>query len=384
MLAESIDMSSDRPATRLATRLAFLVAGFGVACWAPLVPFAKARLGVNDGVLGVLLLCVGLGSVIAMPITGPLSARYGSRPIIVAGGIALAAVLPLLSVANTAPALGLALFAFGGALGSLDVAMNVHAIEVERAAARPLMSGFHALFSVGGAAGSSFMTFLLSMRIGTLASTLLCAIPMLAAILFASPRLLRAAPAAERLRFVMPRGVVPLLALLAAITFLAEGALLDWSALLISDKGLVAAARGGLGYVLFSIAMTAGRFGGDAIATRIGDRPTMFWGGLLAVAGFVVLLAAPAAGVAMTGFLLIGLGASNIVPVLFRRAGAQRAMPSALAVTVITITGYGGHLVGPAGMGFVARNAGLDSAFWMLAGLLCLVPLCARVVTASR
>lgn len=342
-------MSSDRPATRLATRLAFLVAGFGVACWAPLVPFAKARLGVDDAVLGALLLCVGLGSVIAMLITGPLGTRYGSRPIIVAGGVALAAILPLLSVANTTPALGFALLAFGAALGSLDVAMNVHAIEVEHAAARPLMSGFHALFSVGGIAGSSVMTFLLSMRVGAFASTLLCSAPML-----------------------------------AAITFLAEGALLDWSALLITDKGLVAAAQGGLGYLLFSIAMTAGRLGGDAIAARVGDRSTMFWGGLLAVAGFVMLLAAPIAGVAMAGFLLIGLGASNIVPVLFRRAGAQQAMPSALAVTLITITGYAGHLAGPAGMGFVARSVGLESAFWMLAALLGIVPLCARVVTANR
>lgn len=172
--------------------------------------------------------------------------------------------------------------------------------------------------------------------------------------------------------------------MLAAITFLAEGALLDWSALLITDKGLVAAAQGGLGYLLFSIAMTAGRLGGDAIAARVGDRSTMFWGGLLAVAGFVMLLAAPIAGVAMAGFLLIGLGASNIVPVLFRRAGAQQAMPSALAVTLITITGYAGHLAGPAGMGFVARSVGLESAFWMLAALLGIVPLCARVVTANR
>ncbi|KVK84353.1 MFS transporter [Burkholderia sp. MSMB1498] len=377
-------MSADRPATRLATRLAFLAAGFGLACWAPLVPFAKQRLGVNDGALGALLLCVGLGSVASMLLTGPFSTRYGSKPIIVAGGVALAAILPLLTVASGPITLGVALFAFGAALGSLDVAMNVHAVEVERAAARPLMSGFHALFSVGGAAGSSVMTFLLSMRIGTFASTLLCAMPMLAAILFASPRLLQGAQAGERPRFVMPRGVVPLLALLAAITFLAEGALLDWSALLITDKGLVVAAQGGLGYVLFSIAMTAGRFGGDAIATRIGDRPTMFWGGLLAVAGFVILLTAPIAGVAMAGFAFIGLGASNIVPVLFRRAGAQRAMPSALAVTVITITGYGGHLVGPAGMGFVARSVGLESAFWMLAVLLCLVPCCARLVTGKR
>jgi MFS family permease len=98
---------SDLPAARLATRLAFLVAGFGVACWAPLVPFAKQRLGVDDAVLGMLLLCIGLGSVIAMVITGALSARYGSKPIIVAGGIGLAVTLPLLAVAGTPLTLGI-------------------------------------------------------------------------------------------------------------------------------------------------------------------------------------------------------------------------------------------------------------------------------------
>lgn len=374
----------DTPATRLATRLAFLVAGFGVACWAPLVPFAKQRLGVDEGVLGLLLLCLGLGSVIAMTLTGALSARYGSKPIIVAGGIGLAVFLPLLTVAGTPLTLGLTLLAFGASLGSLDVAMNVHAVEVERAAGRPLMSGFHGLFSVGGFAGSGLMTLLLSLHIGTQASTVLCAVLMLVAMAIAQPRLLERVQRNGGPLFVAPRGIVLLLASLTAITFLVEGALLDWSALLVTEKGLMLASRGGLGYLLFSIAMTAGRLGGDAITARFGDRSTMLWGGVLATAGFATLLTAPMAWIAMTGFLLIGLGASNIVPVLFRRAGSQRAMPSALAVAAITTTGYAGNLVGPAGVGFVAKAVGLPCAFWLLAGLFCLVPCCAHVVTAKR
>ena len=114
-------LTADRPDTRLATRLAFLVAGFGVACWAPLVPFAKERLQVDDGVLGLLLLCLGVGSIAAMLLTGVLSARYGSRPIILAGGFGLVALLPLLAVAGSPVLLGLTLLAFGAALGSLDV-----------------------------------------------------------------------------------------------------------------------------------------------------------------------------------------------------------------------------------------------------------------------
>ncbi|MET4767629.1 hypothetical protein ABH970_008001 [Bradyrhizobium ottawaense] len=251
--------SADRPATRLATRLAFLVAGFGISCWAPLVPFAKTRLGVDDGVLGLLLLSLGIGSVIAMLVTGIVSARYGSRPIIIASGFGLALVLPLLAIAASPATLALALFAFGAALGSIDVAMNIHAVEVERAAHRPLMSGFHALFSIGGFAGSALMTALLSLQFGTLACTLVCSALMLLAMALTSPRLLRSVQVQEGPLFVLPHGSVLLLALLGAITFLVEGAMLDWGALLVIGAGLVTEAQGGAGYIVFSIAMTAGR-----------------------------------------------------------------------------------------------------------------------------
>src|ERR1700754_5002017 len=120
-------MISDQPAARFATRLAFLVAGFGVSCWAPLVPFAKDRVGANDGLLGMLLLCLGLGSVIAMVFTGAISARYGSKPVIAAGGIGLAIILPSLTVVSTPLTLAIALLAFGACLGSLDVARDIPA-----------------------------------------------------------------------------------------------------------------------------------------------------------------------------------------------------------------------------------------------------------------
>ena len=377
---------ADSPATRLATRLAFWVAGFGVACWAPLVPFAKQRLQVDDGTLGLLLLCLGVGSVVAMLRTGPLCARYGCRPVVLAGGAGLVLLLPLLALVGTPWLLGVVLFGFGGALGSLDVAANVHAVEVERDAGRPLMSGFHALFSVGGFAGSALMTFLISLSVSPLAGTLVCSVLMAVAMVFAQPRLLAGGPAqpapGDAAALVLPRGPVLLLSVLAAVTFLVEGALLDWSALLLIDTGLAPAAQAGIGYALFSVAMTAGRFGGDAITARFGDRTVMAMGGLVAIAGFAVLLLARRIEPAMVGFVLIGLGASNVVPVLFRKAGSQREMPAALAVSAITTTGYAGYLMGPAVVGFVSKLAGLPAAFWMLAGLMCLVPVCARRATA--
>jgi predicted MFS family arabinose efflux permease len=374
-------MSADRPATRLATRLAFFVAGFGIACWAPLVPFAKARLQIDDAMLGLLLLCIGGGSVAAMLATGPLTARFGSRPVIVASGFLLAVTLPFLAIAETPLALGAVLLVFGGALGSLDVAVNVHAVEVERASGVPLMSGFHALFSIGGFAGAGLMTLFLSLEVDTLAATLICAALMLAAMLAARPCLLATRGAEDGPLFVRPQGIVLLLSILAMVTFLAEGAMLDWSALLITQGGLVDVKQGGVGYILFAIAMTAGRLLGDRLVARIGDYRTLLGGGVVAVLGFVVLLAVPLAPVALGGFVLIGLGASNLVPVLFRRAGSQSNMPPALAIGALTTLGYAGILVGPAGIGVVAKAVGLPAAFWILAALLLLVPLTARRVT---
>lgn len=374
-------MTHSSSGARLATRLAFLVSGFGLACWAPLVPLATERLAIGDGLLGLLLLCLGLGSVGAMQIAGPLTSKFGARPAILIGGIGQATLLPLLSLAPTLPTMATALLVFGAFLGVIEVGMNVHAVEVERQAGRPLMSGFHGLFSVGGFVGSTLLTAVLSVKISPVAGTVAASVLMIGALVLAAPRFIATSRADEAPLFVMPRGVVVLLAALAAITFLTEGAMLDWGALLLSGKGLLPVAQAGLGYSVFAVAMTAGRLTGDAIVARLGDRRTMLWGGIMSIGGYVVMLLAPVAPLALFGFLLIGLGASNIVPVIFRQAGAQTVMPAGLAIASVTTVGYAGIFAGPAGIGFIAQSIGLPAAFWLLIGLLCLVPLCANAAT---
>lgn len=368
-------------AARLATRIAFFVAGFGLACWAPLVPLVRDRLHLDEGTLGLLLLCLGIGSVTAMAFTGALSARFGCKPVILFSGAALTLLLPLLAVVHSQLQLAVTLAAFGAALGALDVAMNLHAVEVERAAQRPMMSGFHALFSVGGFAGASMMTLLLSLKLSASNSTLIAATLMTLAMVILWPRLAHTGAGAPGPMFAVPRGIVLVLALLAGIMFLVEGAILDWGALLVTDAGLVATTQAGLAYIVFSIAMLTGRFSGDYITARLGDRTVLLWGGVLAIAGMALVLSAQSAFFAMTGFALVGAGASNIVPVLFRLAGSQKAMPSALAVAAISTVGYAGVLVGPAGIGFVAHHLGLAMSFALLAALMCFVPLSARAIT---
>jgi MFS family permease len=370
-----------RPAA-LATRLSFFAAGFVMAAWAPLIPFAKARVEANDAQLGLLLLCLGIGSIIAMPVTGYISARRGARGMVLAGGVGLVALLPVLMLSETLMALGAALFVFGAALGTIDVAMNVHGAEVERMGARPMMSGFHAMWSVGGIAGAGGITGLLTLGLPPLGAALVAAGIAAVALVVAAPRLLRAR-GGELPRFALPRGIVLLLAFLTAAVFLIEGAILDWGALLTVERELLETARAGLGFMLFSIAMAGARLLGDRLVAMIGPFATLVGGGIVVACGIALMLLAPVVSLALAGFFLVGLGAANLVPVLFSAAGRQTIMPPGLAIAAVTTTGYAGILLGPALIGFVSQATSLVVAFWGLAVLILVFPLCARRVART-
>ncbi|WP_342078547.1 MFS transporter [Yoonia sp. SS1-5] len=367
---------------RLATRLAFFAAGFAIACCAPLFPFIKANVGADEVQFGLLLLCLGLGSIIAMPATGVIAARHGARPMIVLGGFGLVAFLPVLAIAPTPAMLGVGLFFFGASLGTIDVAMNVHGAEIEGIEKRPLMSNFHAQFSIGGFFGAGLMTVLLSAGVSFTAAAAVGAVISLCAIVVMRPRLLSVS-GREPEPFALPRGTVLLLAVLAGVTFLVEGAVLDWGALLVIELDLRPAESAGVGYILFSVAMVAARLTGDRIVSLLGEWTVLVAGGIAAMLGFAMILTAPWPGLALGGFVLIGLGAANLVPIVFSAAGRQKIMPAGLAVASVTTTGYAGILMGPAIIGFVAQGASLPTAFWLLAALMAAIPLTARYVARA-
>ncbi|MDG4647860.1 MFS transporter [Roseibacterium sp. SDUM158017] len=381
-MTASVPAASVQAPAAFATRLSFFAAGFVMAAWASLIPFAKAQVGANDAQLGVLLLCLGIGSIVAMPVTGYVSARRGARGMVLLGGFGLVALLPVLLLAPSALTLGIALFLFGGALGTIDVSMNVHASEVERLADRPLMSGFHAMWSVGGIAGAGGMAGLLTLGLPPLAAAFAAASLAALAMTLATPRLLRAR-ADEVPTFAPPRGIVLLLAGLTAAVFLIEGAILDWGALLSVERGLLETARAGLGFMLFSVAMAAGRLLGDRIVALIGPFATLFGGGIVVAFGIALMLLSAAAAPALAGFFLVGLGAANLVPVLFSAAGRQKVMAPGLAIAAVTSTGYAGILLGPALIGFASQVTSLSAAFWGLAALVLVFPATARVVART-
>ncbi|MDB5372870.1 MAG: transporter [Belnapia sp.] len=357
-------------AAQRATRIGFFIAGFAMAAWAPLVPFAKARLGASDGVLGLLLLGLGLGSILAMPLAGAAAARFGCRSVIGTGTVFACLTLPLLATLDDPVALVAALAAFGAAIGALDVAINIQAIIVERASGRPMMSGFHGMFSLGGIIGAAGMTALLGAGASPLVATLGVAAGALAALAWAAPNLLPEGSRNDGPAFALPHGVVLFIGVLCCIGFLAEGAVLDWGAVFLTAERGVDAAHAGLGYAAFSATMTLGRLGGDRIVGRLGGTAVIVGGGVLAAAGFALAVVVPAWEAALAGYALVGAGCSNIVPVLFTAIGRQRVMPERLAVPAVITLGYAGILAGPAAIGFIAQAAGLPAALLLVAVLL--------------
>ncbi|MGF6192690.1 MFS transporter [Serratia sp. 2723] len=365
-----------------ATRLAFFIAGLAMATWAPLVPFAKTRIGIDDGSLGLLLLCIGVGSLMAMPLTGLLTGKFGCRRVILLAGIALCIDLPLLVLMDSTLGMALALLLFGAAMGMLDVAMNIQAVVVERASNRAMMSGFHGFFSVGGIAGAGGVSALLWLGLGPLQATLIAVVAILALLLIASKNLLRESGGdKEGPMFVLPRGWVMFIGLLCFIMFLAEGSMLDWSALYLTIMRGMDHNQAGLGYALFSIAMTIGRLNGDRVVNAMGRYQVLLLGSLCAAFGLVLAIAIDSAIASLIGFMLVGVGASNVVPILFSAAGNQRIMPANLAIASVTTVGYAGILAGPAVIGLIAQIFSLTFALACVAALLLIVTASAKAVT---
>lgn len=381
MLANDVRATTDSStliAQQMSTRFAFLITGLAMSAWAPLIPFVKARLAIGESTLGLLILCFGIGSLMAMPVTGLLVNRYGCRRVITSSLLMMCISLVCLAVSPGLAGMAINLLLFGMMLGATDVAMNMQAVIVEKNSGRAMMSGFHGFYSLGGIFGAVVMSALMTLGLSPFNAIVMLTAVLLLMLAYTAKDLLPkntdANPNAEREPFfVIPRGKVLLLGSLCFIAFLAEGAVLDWSAVFLNSLRNVDATHAGLGFACFSIAMTIGRFTGDKIVNALGGTRVVFWGGLFAAAGFLLVVCAPYSTAAFIGFTLIGIGASNIVPVLFTAAGNQDSMPMGLAIAAVVSMGYAGLLAGPAVIGFIAEVSSLSVSFGIVAvGLLML------------
>jgi len=360
--------ASPQRAREWATRASFLVAGINLSAWAPLVPYARDRLHASEAELGLLLLALGIGSVSAMPVAGWAAGKVGCRRLIVALGALAALCLPGLGLASSYLGLAAVLFVYGAALGGMDVAINLHAVMVERQAGRPLMSGFHGWFSVGCIVGAGSVATMLWLGATPWQAVLPMLLLGLLCLWRCAPHLLAAGGSGEGWHW--PHGRLLLLGGMAFATFLMEGAMLDWSAIALNTLQRVDTARAGIAYAVFAITMTAGRFGGDCWVARYGGIPVLLVGAGMAVAGLALALWTPLPGLALAGYAIAGLGAANIAPLAFSAAGRQPTGNPQVNVAAVSAMGYSGTLAGPALIGFIAHASSLPLALtWVAAGL---------------
>ena len=352
-----------------AARAFFFIGGFGTATWAPLVPLLRERLMVGDDVLGMLLLCIGVGSLLTMPLSGALAMRLGCRRVVMTASILFAAILLLVSCVD---ALSLAVpivLIFGAVMGCIDVVVNIVAVLVEKGIGRRIMSGMHAFWSLGGFVGAG----LYGVWVGLLGLT-----PFQSTAIAAGLILLLTAVFGRHLipygggggaLLVLPRGIIVFVGMTAFIAFLSEGAVMDWGGVYLTTVRGMDLALAGTGYSVFSAAMLMMRFLGDRVVQRIGALFVAVGGALLAFGGILLVMFAPVDALLYVGFFAIGIGSANIVPVFFSLMGRQNVMPVSAAVSAVSTMGYLGILAGPAAIGFVSSLTTLQTAFAMLAAL---------------
>lgn len=363
------------------TRLAFLIAGFAGAAWAPIIPYVKLRCGLTDAHLGLLLLCLGMGSIIAMPIAGGLAGRLGCRWIVAFSTLAVCCVLPVLATSSSVPLLAVALTIFGAGIGSVDCVINVQAILVERACQRTMMSGFHGLFSVGGLSGATGVSTLLSLGLSpTIACSAVSVLILLGGILALPGLFTSHTSSGDNQPFAIPHGVVLIIGIMCFIVFLAEGAAIDWSAVFLATIRHVDVRYTGLGYVAFACTMTAGRLLGDHLVRRVPGRALVTAGSLLGALGMLLIATVPVWQLTLFGYAMVGAGCANIVPVLYSTVGRQKLMPEHLAVSAVTTLGYAGILLGPAALGFIAQTLNLPFALGTVGVLLMVVALSGMIL----
>jgi predicted MFS family arabinose efflux permease len=332
------------------------------------IPAVKARLELTDARLSIALLAFAAGCILGMAVLGRLSDRFGAGRVMIPAAVGEGLLLIPPAFAQGLVTLCLALFGFGAVHGTLNIAMNASAVDVQRAWGAPIMSSFHAVYSVGGFLGAIAGGLFARAGFGA-GTTFVCvgaAVVLIAlwAAAWAMPDPPRHTPAGE------PRGPGPgtraypllFLGFLAMCALVGEGAAADWSAVYLRDSLHSSAAVAALAYAAFAAMMTAGRLVGDRLTRRFGPVNLVRASGLLAAVGLgsALLIGHPVAGV--IGFACVGAGMSCVAPQVFSAAGSRDPQRAGRALSLVVSLGYLGFLLGPILIGAASTVVGLPAA----------------------
>ena len=385
-------MSRSLRAARVATFVYFVLDGTLMGMWLVQIPAVEQRVGISNATLGSLLVLLGLGAFLGMQVAGRLADRVGTRVVVPAAGVLCAAALVLPGLARDPWALAGALLVFGFGNGCLDVSMNTHAVHVEKAYNRPVMSAFHATFSVGGViaalvgaqATSAGMSPAATLGAAGAVGVVIALLPARSLLAPAptgpmpAPATSAPAPAAKR-RTPVPRRIW-ILAALALMCMLCEGVANDWSALEARNILGAPAATASFAYGTYAATMTIGRLLADRVSRRFGSAAVLRYGAAAGAVGLTAVAFSPWVWTALIGWALFGLGLSGCVPQLFSAAGHTDPAAAGANVSRVAGLGYLGMLAGPALIGWMTRLMGLNYTFLLPALLLVVAAVAAGIL----
>lgn len=358
---------------RIAVKIAFFLNGFIYANWVARLPRIQEQYEADNGTIGLVLLALSLGAIAAMPFTGWLIIRNGSRKISLVSLILYAAFVPFIPFMPGVVSLFLLYIVMGISTGMLDVAMNAQAVMVEQQYKRPIMTSFHAFFSIGMALGAWCAALFSDLNVDLSQHLIIVSSVSLLFILWVRRNLIEDKPditdAHEGPLFRMPNRALLSVGIIAFCCMLGEGAISDWSVNYMENVTYAPKAVAPIALGAFATAMTLGRLLGDRFRAGWGDRKLIVFGGLLSTLGLAVTLAIPEPYVAITGFFLVGLGLSTIVPITYSIAGNTKALPPGVGLAMVTTVGYSGFLFGPPVIGFLADLSNLRIALLVVAVL---------------
>ncbi|MGK3962810.1 MFS transporter [Sorangium sp. So ce118] len=377
------DSAHDAARARRAVSVMFVANGIAFASWAARVPAVRERLALRDSVLGLALLGLACGAILAFRAAGPLIARFGSRRVTRVSAVLLCAALPLPALAPSFGALVAALVLLGVCNGFMDVAMNAQSVEVERRYSRPILASFHGMFSLGGLIGAGVGALAADRALSPAAHLIAVAAVLAAAITAAGGALsadARPAPAAAGAAGTSRSTQLVLLGLIAFCSSVGEGAMANWSAVYLRDELHTTAAVAATGYAVFSLAMLLGRFSGDGLTQRLGPRRLVRAAGLLVAGGLGAALLVNVPLAMMLGFGCVGAGLSVVVPLVFRAGASAPDVAPGKALATLATMSYGGFLVGPPAIGLLSDQLTLRGGLVLVVALVLVIVALAPVV----
>lgn len=349
-----------------AARMAFFIPGFAISTWAPMIPMIKERLHIEADIWGLLLLCIGISAFIVIPIGGILGKKFGCKKVMMTTGCIFAVALVALSCLPNIWSYAICLVLVGAIMGCTEVCMNINAVVVEKLSQKRMMSSMHGFWSVGCFCSAGLFSILAKIGLDVFFIAIIHCLIILTIVFIFGRYFLDYKSASSESAIAIPKGIVILFGILAGVSFLGEGAVMDWGGVFLTEAKDVELSLAGIGYAVFSVAMLIMRLIGDKIVQFLGEEKAVVLGSSLAGIGFLWIIIIDNFYLMLFGFVLLGLGAANIVPVLYSLLQYQKDMPINAAVTAVTCMGYTGVILGPAILGFIAQGIGIVSVFYLL------------------